>query len=103
MQVLKKVFKILGIIVCVLLIAGAYLYFFEMPGHSEPTRPPAKIADTSDKILDSIRRGADYVERHQEADGHFSKGWLDPKPAFTALIVDALARSPEHYREKDHP
>lgn len=99
---LKKIFRILGIIVCVLLIAAAYVYLFQMPGHSEPTRAPAKIADSGDKILDSIRRGADYLERHQEADGHFSKGWLDPKPAFTALIVDALARSPEKFREKDH-
>ncbi|HLX62466.1 MAG TPA: prenyltransferase/squalene oxidase repeat-containing protein [Planctomycetota bacterium] len=95
--------KITGIVVCLLVAAAAYLYFFEMPSHSAPSRPPAKIADTSDKIIDSIHRGMDYIERHQESDGHFSKGWLDPKPAFTALVVDALARSPEKFREKDHP
>ena len=100
---LWKVLKILGVIVCLLAVAAAYLYMFEMPSHSTPATPPAKIADSNDKVIDSIRRGAEFVKRLQEPDGHFSKGLLDPKPAFTALIVDALARSPEKYREKDHP
>lgn len=98
-----KVLKIFGIVVCLLAVVGAYLYLFEMTGHSAPTRPPEVIADSGDKIIDAIRRGADFVKRHQEDDGHFSKGLVDLKPAFTALAVDALARSPEKYREKDHP
>ena len=98
-----KAVKILGLIFCLLGAAGAYLYYFQMPSHSQESRPAAVLPPTSDKVLDSIRRGADYLERHQEADGHFSKGLLDPKPAYTALVVDSLARSPEQYREKDHP
>ena len=42
--------------------------------------------------------------RFQEKDdGEFSKGLLDPKPAFTALVVDACVRSPDRIREADHP
>ena len=48
--------------------------------------------------MDSLRRGAEYLRIHQEENGHFSRGALDPKPAFTALIVDSLARSPEKLR-----
>jgi squalene-hopene/tetraprenyl-beta-curcumene cyclase len=99
----KTLLKYVAAVVCVLVAAAAYLYYFQMTGHSEEWRPAKVIAPTSDKIMDSIRRGADYLERHQESDGHFSKGWVDPKPAFTALIVDALARSPVAYREKEHP
>ncbi len=99
----KTALKFLGILICLLGAVGAYIWFFETTGHSSPKRAPEKIADSGDKIVDSIRRGADFVKRHQEDDGHFSKGILDPKPAFTALIVDALARSPEKYREKDNP
>lgn len=95
--------KLLGVVVCLLGAAGAYLYYFQTTGHSAPTRPAAEITPSGDTIVDAIRRGADYLMRHQESDGHFSKGFVDPKPAYTALIVDALARSPEHYREKDHP
>ena len=95
--------QILGIVVCLLGSACAYIYYFETTGHSEPTRAPKQIAPSGDAIVDSIRRGADFLMRHQEEDGHFSKGFVDPKPAFTALIVDALARSPEQFREKDHP
>src|SRR5436190_23644322 len=99
----KKALKIAGIFVGLIAAFGAYAWFFQQLGHSPESRPAAAIPATDDKILDAIRRGADYAERHQESDGHFSKGWLDPKPGFTALVVDALARSPEKYREKDHP
>src|SRR5436190_19642221 len=98
----KKALKIAGIFVGLIAAFGAYAWFFQQLGHSPESRPAAAIPATDDKILDAIRRGADYAERHQESDGHFSKGWLDPKPGFTALVVDALARSPEKFREKDH-
>ncbi|MCX7806616.1 MAG: hypothetical protein N3A38_15740, partial [Planctomycetota bacterium] len=88
----------------VLLIAGGYLFSLtQKPGHSRPKSPPAPIQKTGDPVLDAIRRGVEYLKVHQEADGHFSKGALDPKPAFTALVVDALARCPDRYNEKEHP
>ncbi len=102
-SVVKTILKVVGLVICLLVALGAYLYMYEQPTHSESKRPPETIADSGDKGIDAIRRGADYIKRHQESDGHFSKGLLDPKPAFTALVVDALARSPEKYREKDHP
>ncbi len=98
----KKAVKLIGLVVCLLVAIGAYGYYFEMTGHSTPKGEPAKIAPSGDAALDAIRRGADFLKRSQEEDGHFSKGLVDPKPAYTALIVDALARSPEKYREKDH-
>ena len=100
---MKKILANIGIALCLLLAFGAYVYLFQTTSHSTETRPASALKDSGDKILDSIRRGADFLERHQEADGHFSKGWADPKPAFTALIVDALARSPEKFREHEHP
>src|SRR5581483_5486117 len=38
-----------------------------------------------------------------EEDGEFSAGLLDPKPAYTALVCDAAARSPERVRAATHP
>jgi len=73
---------------------AAYLWFFEQTGHSVPKQPPAAVAPSGDPALDALRRGVEYLRVHQEADGHFSRGLIDPKPAFTALIVDALARAP---------
>ena len=96
---------VVGLAVFVVLLAlGAYgFYVTQMPGHSKPATPPAPIAPSGDPVLDSIRRGVEFLKVHQEADGHFSKGALDPKPAFTALVVDALARCPDRYNERDHP
>ncbi|HYF48514.1 MAG TPA: prenyltransferase/squalene oxidase repeat-containing protein [Planctomycetota bacterium] len=104
---MKKILKWIGIIggsLLLLLVAlGAYLWVFEKPSHSAPKTPPKQVAASGDKILDSIRKGAEYLKVHQEVDGHFSKGMLDPKPAFSAMVVDALARSPDKYTDKNHP
>ena len=99
----QRVVKVVGLLVCLLATAGAYLYYFETTTHSTPKYPPENIPPSGDAALDAIRRGADFLKRNQEDDGHFSKGLVDPKPAFTALIVDALARSPEKYREAGNP
>src|SRR6185295_10693421 len=95
---LKKAFMFVGLAFVLLALVGAYLWFFETPSHSAPTEAAKPIVATGDPIIDCIHRGAEYLRVHQERDGHFSRGLLDPKPAFTALIVDALARSPDKYR-----
>jgi squalene-hopene/tetraprenyl-beta-curcumene cyclase len=100
---MKRVLKWVGGVVAVLVLAAAYVWFFQRTGHTDPANPPKAVVASGDKIVDSIRKGAEYLKVYQEADGHFSKGLLDPKPAFTAMVVDALARSPEKYREKDNP
>jgi squalene-hopene/tetraprenyl-beta-curcumene cyclase len=82
---------------------GAYLWMFERTSHTEPAGATPAIVASGDPLIDAIRLAAEYVKARQETDGHFSKGLLDPKPAFTAMVVDALARSPEKYRERDHP
>jgi squalene-hopene/tetraprenyl-beta-curcumene cyclase len=100
---LKKILIGLAAAVLLLLAAGAYVYVFEQTSHSEPFEAAKPIPKTDDKIADSIRRAAEYLRVRQESDGHFSKGLADPKPAFTALVVDSLARSPDRYNERDHP
>jgi squalene-hopene/tetraprenyl-beta-curcumene cyclase len=97
-SVVKKAFAYLGLALLLLVLLGAYLFFFETPSHSKPTEAMKAITPSGDPILDCIHKGAEYLRVHQEPDGHFSRGFLDPKPAFTALIVDALARSPDKYR-----
>lgn len=98
-----KVLKILGVVILVVGLAGAYLWFFERPSHSKPSQAMKEIPSSGDPLVDSVRRGVEYIRVHQEPDGGFSKGLLDPKPGFTAMAVDAIARSPEKPREKDHP
>jgi squalene-hopene/tetraprenyl-beta-curcumene cyclase len=75
--------------------AAGLLYLTQTSHHSAATRTPEAIARSGDPTLDAIRRAIAYLETRQEADGEFSAGLLDPKPAFTALVVDAVARSPE--------
>jgi len=70
--------------------------------HHTMARPPAPVEPSGDRVLDSIRRGIEYLKVHQESDGEFSAGMIDPKPAFTAMVVDAMARSPDGY-DKSHP
>ncbi|MBI3828336.1 MAG: terpene cyclase/mutase family protein [Planctomycetes bacterium] len=98
----RRWLKVLGIVVLLLGITGWYLWTFERTSHSTPTKDPEKVADSGDKYLDAIKRGIEYLKVHQEADGGFSRGILDPKPAFTALVVESLAQGPVPYREKDY-
>src|SRR5689334_3561573 len=81
--------KTAGLIVLALVLlvvaAGAYLWVFERPHHTAGT--PKAIVVSGDKVLDSIRRGVEFLKAHQEANGEFSLGLLDPKPGFTALVV----------------
>ena len=86
-----------------LVLAAAYLYFFERPHHSTPRTAPQAVQPSGDAVLDSLRRGIEYLKVRQEADGEFSKGLVDPKPGFTALVVDSIARSPDKPRETDQP
>ena len=94
----KKILLWIGSGIVFLVLVGVYMYCFEQPSHSAPREKARELAATGDAIIDSLRRGAEYLRIHQEDNGHFSRGVLDPKPAFTALIVDSLARSPEKYR-----
>ncbi len=100
---IKKI--LIGVLAVVLLLAAAasYLWFFQQTHHSTPVAAPAPIKPTGNPIRDAIRRGAEFIKVNQEPDGHFSRGLLDPKPGFTALVVDALARSPDKYREAEFP
>jgi squalene-hopene/tetraprenyl-beta-curcumene cyclase len=97
-----KILKIVGAAILVLGLAGAYLWYFERPSHSKPSQTMKEIATSGDAVLDSIRRGVEYIRVHQEPDGGFSKGLLDPKPGFTAMALDAIARTPDKPREKDN-
>jgi len=85
-----------------LAVIGGYIFVSTQMTHHTMSRPPAPITPSGDPVLDSIRRGIEYLKVHQEPDGEFSAGMLDPKPAFTAMVVDALARSPDRYDES-HP
>jgi len=99
---LKRILKTLLVLLLLLAATGWYLWTFQKPHHSAPTSAPKEIVASGDKVLDSIRRGVEYLKVNQETNGEFSRGLLDPKPGFTALVVDAIARSPDKYREKDN-
>jgi squalene-hopene/tetraprenyl-beta-curcumene cyclase len=102
----KTILKVLGIVFAVLLVlalAGYAYYKLEKPGHSTPTSQPQVVAPSTDQTLDSIRRGLGFLKVHQEADGNFVTGKLAPKPAFTALVVDAFIGSPDKYKIAEHP
>lgn len=100
---LMKVLKVVAALIVLLVLVGIYLWNFEQPHHSAPAAAPKAVEASGDKVLDAIRRGVEYIKVHQEADGHFSKGILDPKPGFTALVVDAIARGPDKLREAGNP
>ncbi|MCW8131380.1 MAG: terpene cyclase/mutase family protein [Planctomycetota bacterium] len=93
--------KICGVLFLLLCAVGVYLWQFEMMGHTEPEKPPEKITESGEKSLDAIRRGVEFLKIYQEPDGGFTKGIIDPKPAFTALVVEALAMGPDPYTDKD--
>jgi squalene-hopene/tetraprenyl-beta-curcumene cyclase len=101
-SVVKKVVKVVLSIIVLLAMVAAYLWFFERTHHS-PHGAPAVVKPSGNMVLDSIRRGVEFLKVSQENDGHFSKGTVDPKPGFTALIVDSIARCPDKYREADNP
>ncbi|MCZ7646956.1 MAG: terpene cyclase/mutase family protein [Planctomycetota bacterium] len=90
-----------GGVLAVLALAGYLSLPYLMPHHSAPREAMREIAPSDDKALDAIRRGFEYLRVHQETNGHFSTGLLDPKPGFTALVVDALARLPVDLRPED--
>ncbi len=90
----KRIAIGLGVLVALAAGAGA-IYLLESTHHSAPTQAPRAVAASGDAVLDAIRRGIAFLEVHQEEDGEFSKGLLDPKPAFTALVVDAMVKSPD--------
>ena len=100
---LKKTLFGFAILLALLAALGCYMWFFEQTTHSIPEGQPRQILASDDAIINSIRKGVEYLKLYQEKDGEFSKGMLDPKPAVTALIVDALVRSPEHYSDIQHP
>lgn len=100
---IKKFLMISAMLFALASMIAAYLFFFELPHHSTPQMPPAAIKPSGDKTLDAIRRGMEFLKVHQEADGEFSAGLIDPKPGFTALVVDSIARSPDKYRETGQP
>lgn len=100
--VVKTILLVLAGLIALLVLAGAYLWIFEKPHHSPP-QAMKKIEPSGNPTIDSIRKGVEYIRAHQEPDGGFSKGMLDPKPGFTAMAVDAVARTPDKPREKDHP
>lgn len=99
---LKLILKIVLCVIVLLIGAGWYLWTYQRLSHSEPTRAPEIVKESGDKLLDSIRRGVEYLKVYQEPDGAFSKGMLDPKPAFTALVVEALAQGPDPYNDAQH-
>ncbi len=100
---MKKTFKkIIIVIVCVVLVVvlGGVVFVKTQMTHHNKYGTPIPIKPSGDKVLDSIRRGVEFLRVHQEPNGEFSAGLLDPKPAFTALVADALLSSPDGYHAK---
>ncbi len=79
---LFKVFKYSGIFLAILCLVAAYLLKFQMTHHMEPVQAPAKVEASGDETLDGIRKGIEFLRVYQEDDGGFSRGIVDPKPAF---------------------
>ncbi|MDZ7814530.1 MAG: prenyltransferase/squalene oxidase repeat-containing protein [Planctomycetota bacterium] len=100
---IKKGLIIAGIVVVVLLLAAVVLYqTMGKISHTEPDSTPAPVEESGDKVLDAMHRGVEFLKLYQEEDGHFSKGALDPKPAITAMVVDAILSVP-HVSYEDSP
>lgn len=89
------------LLVLALAVGGLALFVvFNMPSHTEadPERLRELLAEapkTDDAVLASIRKGVAFLEAHQEKDGHFVKGMLAPKAAFTGMAVSAIVQSPD--------
>ena len=91
---------VLGVLIAVVVVGG-YIFYRTQKVHHTRSGPPAPIQPSGDRVLDGIRRGIEFLKVHQETDGEFSAGLLDPKPAFTCMVVEALVRSPDRYDAKD--
>ncbi|HOX08731.1 MAG TPA: terpene cyclase/mutase family protein [Planctomycetota bacterium] len=83
----------------IVLALAALTFYLTQKTHHKAGGTPAAVKPSGDPTLDAIRRGVEFLIVHQEADGEFSAGALDPKPAFTAMVVDALVRSPDRHDE----
>ncbi len=99
---MKKLAKVALVLALVLGGLGAFAWT-QQTHHSAPTGAPRAIEPSGDPIRDGVRKALAWMETRQEADGEFSAGMLDPKPAYTALVCDAAARSPERVRSSTHP
>lgn len=93
MALWKKILLAVGMLVLLLAAGAAYVWFFEQPHHRAPAAQIREVKPSGDKILDGINKGVEFLRVYQEDDGSFSRGLLDPKPAFTALVVDSIVRS----------
>lgn len=107
MKVLKIIAKVLMYtLIVILLLAVSLFVFYHLFGkmsHSKPSRTPEAVVSSGDPVLDSLRKGMEYLKVYQEKSGHFSKGILDPKPAFTALVVEAALAPPQNLKPEDNP
>ncbi|MFA4985196.1 MAG: prenyltransferase/squalene oxidase repeat-containing protein [Candidatus Brocadiia bacterium] len=103
-RLIRKI-AIVTIVVIALLAVAAWITWSTVGKihHSKPKVTPAAIIPSGDAVLDSIRRGIEFVKVYQEDDGQFSCGLVDPKPAFTAMVVEAILSSPEAPSLKDNP
>jgi uncharacterized iron-regulated membrane protein len=64
---LKRIAVALGVLILIVAVAGAYLWFFERPSHSAPFEQPKEVKASDDPVLDAIRRGAEFCGYEQEA------------------------------------
>ncbi len=103
---MKKVLKVLGCIVAllVLIAVGGYVYYqMQKMHHSENPGAPLTASATGSKLLDDMGRAVDFLARHQELDGDFVAGKLAPHAAFSGLVLDALAALPKEFLDKQTP
>jgi len=99
MKWIKRI--VLGLVIAVAVLGiASWIFVKSQMTHHTVSGTPEAIKPSGDRLLDSLRRGVEYLKIHQEPDGEFSAGLLDPKPAFTAMVVDTLARCPDRYDEK---
>ena len=99
MRRLKKI-ALGAVAVLVVLVVAAVVFYQTQKPHHTVSGMPKPVEPSGDRILDGIRRGIEFLKVHQEPDGEFSAGILDPKPAFTCMVVEALTRSPDKYDAK---
>lgn len=103
---MRKVRKVLGIIalVVLLLVLAAWLYYQgNKPQHAMDPAKAMPAQPAGNAILDAIGRGADFLARHQEADGDFVAGRLAPHAAFSGLALEVLTKLPADFLAKQTP